>query len=169
MTIEEVKKFLKRIDMNYQTNLSEDKDIVREWHTDLKNYSNEDLDKSLNEYMKSNYASIPPKRWALLNDLKTIEQKEALKDIYETCIFCGKKVPSLEYKKHHGRCLDIAYLIKNGKKFLNKDWNKEQFYKMNDAELEDKVIKMQLIVYDKTTNLQEKAMLEIYLKRIKAI
>ena len=68
MTIEEVKKFLKRIDMNYQTNLSEDKDIVREWHTDLKNYSNEDLDKSLNEYMKSNYASIPPKRWALLND-----------------------------------------------------------------------------------------------------
>jgi hypothetical protein len=166
MDTEQVKEFLKRIDMNYQTNWSEDKEIILEWYRDLKDYSIADVNKSFNNYMKSTYSNIPPKRWAILNNIKTIEEKDRLQHIHTFCQLCRKKVDMYEYDKHYGRCLDIDYLIRNGKKFLNKNWEKEQFYKLSDIDLQDKVLKMQKLVYENTTNKKEKAMLEEYLKKV---
>lgn len=166
MTLDEVIEFLKRIDINYQTSLSEDKDIVKEWFIDLKKYQGTDVNESLNNYMKSNYSNVIPKRWAILSSIKTIEEKDRLKTLNTICPFCKNKINMYEYEKHYGRCLDIDFLIRNSEKYLNKKLDKENINKLSKIDLEDKVIKMQKIVYDKTTNKSEKSMIEKYLKNI---
>ena len=166
MDTEQVKEFLKRIDINYQTNWSDNKDIILEWYKDLKNYDLEDVNKSLNYYMKSNYASIPPKRWAILNQIKTTEQKERQNNLITKCQLCGKSMNMNLYDNHYSKCLDIEFLVKSAKKWLDKDITKEELESLSKIDIEDKVLKMQKYIYKNTDNQFEKQHLEIYLRKV---
>lgn len=168
MNKNEVKDLLSLIDRVYKTNYSLDKDIINDWYKVLKNYDLKDINNSLNYYME-NYTEYPPKVYNLTKGYSTIENKGLLSNAKTRCQLCNKEIYMVDYDKHYSRCLDIEYLIKNGKKYLDKNWSKEQFYSLNDIELEDKVIKMQKVVYENTNNSFEKNMLEKFLKRIGVI
>jgi hypothetical protein len=104
------------------------------------------------EYLKFHFKI--PEQNVIASDVELMPKSEL--DNFEKT---GKLNDYLNFEKND-------YLIRNGKKFLNKNWEKEQFYKLSDIDLQDKVLKMQKLVYENTTNKKEKAMLEEYLKKV---
>lgn len=167
MTVNNVKELLHRIDINYQTNFSRERETLDEWYKDLKNYDYFDVDKALDNHMKySPYRNIAPKKWVLLQELRTIKQKESIKNIEEVCPFCLRNIKEEKFEKHYSRCLSIDFIDRNVKKYLNKKINYEKYFNMSEKELNDYFNKIAKIVYEKTKNPTEKFCLERYLKNV---
>ena len=155
---------LKRIDLNYNTNYYDNKPIIEEWYKDLIKYDYEDVNNSLDRYMKYDNSIYPPKRSVILRGLKTREQKDRENNLKTICPFCYRTVHMKEFNHHYGRCLDLEFIEKNVKKYLGKDIDYDKYYEMSDEELEKQIIKISKIVYDKTTNDAMKNYIKKYLE-----
>jgi hypothetical protein len=149
MTIKECTDILKTIDLTYNVSYSIDEEYIKDWYKDLKNYDFNDVCNSLENHLKSNYSNIPPKKWSLLNSLKTIENKEKLKYIKTTCRFCKKNISMEEFEKHYSRCQDIDFIEKNVKEYLNQQIIREDYYIMSDEDLKRRFDKIAKIVMEK--------------------
>lgn len=155
---------LKRIDLNYNTNYYDNKPIIEEWYKDLIKYDYEDVDKALDRYMKFDNSIYPPKRNAILRGLKTKEQKFRESNLRTICPLCFRNVQINDFNNHYGRCLDLEFIEKNVKKYLDKSIDYDKYYNMSDDDLEKQVIKISKIIYEKTTNEAMKNYIKKYLE-----
>lgn len=156
MTKEETKEILKKIDLTYHTNFLKNSSYVSEWHKELKNYEFQDVYNKLEEHMRSNFSNDIPKLYFLTKGLKTPEEKEKLSNTTEICPFCKNKVNLSEFKEHYENCMDIDYIRRNVKKFLNQDINLLEYYSMSREEVLKRVDRIMSIVYKRTNNEFEK-------------
>jgi hypothetical protein len=160
MTNSEIMELFKKIDVHYNTKYSENKEMVVEWTKYLKKYSAKEVFNSFEYYLKY-YPTNPPRMYNLINDLKTLEQKVQEENIKTICPYCRESVTMSEYNHHYGRCLDIEYIEKNVKKYLNQQIIRDDYYKMSDEDLKlrlDKVARM--IIKESPDSLEAK-----YLKK----
>lgn len=127
---------LKNIDINYNTNLN-NRDILDDWYKDFKDYDIDDVLNELEIYKKNNY-NYAPKKWQILNNLKTIEQKEKESHLKIQCPFCKRYTSAIDYGKHYGRCLDLDYLDKLCFKALGYHFDKDTMYNLDDFTFKNK-------------------------------
>jgi len=164
MNIQEIKELLKKIDIHYNTRYLENKDLIKEWEKYLKKYNKKDIFNKLEKYLKSEFSNNAPKLYYLINGVKTIEQKQQLSNLYTMCNYCNKKISMEEYEKHHSKCLDIEFIERNVKKYLNQQIVRDDYLKMNDNDLKLRFNKIAKIVIEKSTNQKEVKFLKKYLK-----
>lgn len=164
MNIQEIKELLKKIDIHYNTKYLENKDLIKEWEKYLKKYNKKDIFNKLENYLKSEFNNNAPKLYYLINGVNTIEQKHQLSNLHTMCNYCNKIVSMEEYEKHHSKCLDIEFIERNVKKYLNQQIVRDDYLKMNDNDLKLRFNKIAKIVIEKSNNQQEVKFLKKYLK-----
>lgn len=161
MQINEVKSILKTIDLVYNTEYENSKDMVEHYYKYLKEYDNEDINLRLSNYIQSS-EKFPPKVYDLIHGLLTLKDKETLKGIREQCPYCKNLIKTEEFKEHYENCMDIDYIKRSAKKYLNQDIDLLKYYSMTRSEVLEKVDQMMKIVYQKTENKFEKNCLKKY-------
>lgn len=113
MNEDEVYKLLERVRVYYQ-HLSRSDDLLDEWYKILKDYSANEVENTLNEYLsiEKNRSRIPMPQ-DLTQGLLTIQQKKKkFNSNYSVrCNLCGKEMPLAHYNSHYDKCLSIMYLI----------------------------------------------------------
>ena len=162
MTKEETKEILKKIDITYQTDFLKNQNYVSEWYKELKNYDYEDVYGRLEEHLRSNFSNSIPKLYFLTKGLKTPKEKENLSNLQEKCPFCKNLIKIEEFKEHYENCMDIDYIKRSAKKYLNQDIDLLKYYSMARSEVLEKVDQMMKVVYQKTNNEFEKKCIKKY-------
>jgi hypothetical protein len=122
MIEEQTKKLLKRIKANYPSFRNDNEDVIKEWHTRLKNYLYEDIDYSLDRYLEADNQEAPRVN-SITYGIKTIkEQNQEIVGIFY-CSSCHKGFQSLiEANECYERDRTIAYITKMCKLFgINAD------------------------------------------------
>lgn len=152
MNIREVKEFIERIDMHYNTDHSKDEKYIKEWFKELKKYDKEDVERMLEEHLKSNFSNVPPKLYYLIKDLKTPEQKIKMENIITNCTNCGKKLKLIDFDTHMDRCLKVSFIKRNVKEYLNQEINEEDYFNMSEVDIQKRWEKIANIVINKTDN-----------------
>lgn len=142
MTIEDTKKLIKKIKMFrpfFQTGNStrEDDTFAKEWFKILEPYSSIDINTNLEIYFKnSNNFGKTPEPFQLIHGCVTEKEKIKLNDknsIRVRCPICGKVFGLSVLDDHYGRCSSIDYLVKNQKKYFDKDVSEETIQKLFEA------------------------------------
>lgn len=164
MTKDETKEILKKIDVTYQTNYMRNEMYVVEWYKELKNFDFEDVYTRLEEHMRSNFSNSVPKLYFLTKGLKTPEEKERMSNLLEYCPLCKAKVKLENFDEHYENCMDIDYIRKNVKKYLDQEIILSDYYSMSREDIKKRVDKIMKIVYQKTDNQFEKNCLRKYFK-----
>lgn len=156
---------LKNIDINYNTNLN-NRDILDDWYKDFKDYDIDDVLNELEKYKKNNY-NYAPKKWQILNNLKTIEQKQIERNIRLQCPFCKRYIDGEKFDNHYDRCLKLEFLDILCLKVKGEHFNKESKSHLTDYELKN-VYENTIIRYkDYITNEKVIRCLEKYFGRDK--
>lgn len=131
MTIDETKKFLRRIKSHYQEFVIDD--FKREeWHDELKKYDYEDVNKKFEEHLRSEtYGDQIPKLYFLTRYLTPLDKKSIEIVHYANCPLCEKNMNHKELESHYARCSAINYIERQSKKYYGKELqNKETLYSM---------------------------------------
>lgn len=119
MTIRETNEFMERIKSHYQEFIIDDFKI-KEWHRELSNYDAEDVNKKLEEHLKSEvYGDQIPKLYFLTKYLIPTNVKG--KTVHHTveCQLCGQSVFDDDYDKHYKRCSSSTTIVRDLKKYFN--------------------------------------------------
>ncbi len=154
MTLNEVSDIVDKIKVhrpNFCYGYSREKadKLKLEWYRVLEDYECHDVDKKLDEYLKSeNNQGRYPDAFYLIKYLKTQTEKAMTSKNYVRCSSCGKVVDLKQYEKHHDRCLSIEYLCKMSRNYFQKNLDKEKLFKLSDAEFEEKYWKFCEKLYD---------------------
>ena len=138
MTIQETNSFLKRIKQHYQDFII-DSTKVEEWYKVLKDYSYEDVNKKLEEHLRSeNFGNQIPKVYFLTKYLT--KEKDKIKSKADSllvrCSLCGKVIKYSEYQNHIDRCNSVEYLNLQSKKMFGKEINKDKYREMDDEQFD---------------------------------
>ena len=96
--------------------------------------------------------------------LKTPEEKERMSNLLEYCPLCKAKVKLENFDEHYENCMDIDYIRKNVKKYLDQEIILSDYYSMSREDIKKRVDKIMKIVYQKTDNQFEKNCLKKYFK-----
>ena len=166
MTIKEATKFMERIKQHYQEFII-DEYKIEEWFNDLQHYSYEDVNKKLDEHLRSErYGEYIPKLHFLLSSLimEKDKGKDWLKEAEIKCNICGRVMKYYDYDNHFARHLSVDYIAKQYLKYKNEEIDKEKFLKMDDEEFEIKYDKILKFVYENTNDEEEKDMIRNYFK-----
>ena len=108
MELKDVKLILKRIQSYYSSFIIDDFK-TKEWYNELKKFDYDDVNKKLEEHMRSaDYGTYEPKLFYLTKYLKTKEEKEAKTDYYCSCTICGKYFKLLFYLQMVPQHSDLA-------------------------------------------------------------
>lgn len=112
MTKAETLKFLQKISGTYPNQFFVTDDVKNAWSDLLEPYDVEDLEKRLDEYIKSDYDK-PPQLPTLIRHLETLEDKRTKgTDCTIYCDLCGKAMSFKKYQSsHRDKCLLINSLI----------------------------------------------------------
>lgn len=112
MTKAETLKYLQKISGTYPNQFFVTEDVKNAWCDILEPYDVEDLEKRLDEYIKSDYDK-PPQLPTLIRHLETLEDKRTKgTDCIIYCDLCGKAMSFNNYKNNHrDKCLLITTLI----------------------------------------------------------
>lgn len=105
-------KLLKKISGTYPNQFFVTEDVENAWSELLEPYDYVDLEKRLDEYIKSDYDK-PPQLPTLIRHLETLEDKRTKgTDCIIYCDLCGKAMSFNNYKNNHrDKCLLIQSLI----------------------------------------------------------
>ena len=126
MELKDVKTILNRIKVNYPTFVNDDY-TRSEWYNELKDYSLNDVMEKLEQHFRSEqYVNSIPKVYFLTKYLKKEKEKGINKKYVISCSICGKHITNDEMEEHYKRCNSIDYLIRNSKKYFNKQLNREK-------------------------------------------
>ena len=162
MTIEDTKEFMKRIKQHYQE-FSVDNYKIDEWYRELKNYDLEDLDRKLEDHLKSEqWGQSIPKLYFLTKYLMTSEEKKSTKTFLVSCPNCQKVINYNNWDKHIERCNSVEYLNKQSIRFFGKEIDRDKYMTMSDENFEEKYLMTLDLIKEKGNDEVEK-------KRIKNI
>lgn len=164
MNDNEIKEFLEKIDIHYGTDYAKNKNLVIEWKKQLKKYASKDVFRKLEEHLRGDFSNIPPKLYFLIKDLKTPEEQIELDALSEQCKFCGEFVKLMEFDKHYERCMDIDFIERNVKKYLNTQIIRSDYYEMSDEDIKKRFEKIAKVVMEKSENKYEINAIKMYFK-----
>lgn len=159
MTLKETKEFMERI-KTYYPNFMIDDFTVKEWNSQLKDYSYQDISEKFSEHLKSEeYGNYVP-RINFLTKYLTKEKEKGNNNadkIYTNCNLCGKSLLLSEYETHFHKCSSIGYVMKQYKKYKGKDLNREKLENASE-EMLDKFYNeiLQMVYDDSNTSKDEK-------------
>lgn len=147
MTIKETRSFLERIKVYYPTFAIDDY-ITEEWHSQLKDYSAQDVNERFNQHLKhEEYSKYIPKISFLTNYLLKENEKDSqrLKQLRCICSLCKRSVPVVDYQEHYRKCNSIDYIIRQIKKYKNLDVKWKDVEELTDEKFNN--------LYEKVLNL----------------
>lgn len=134
----EIAKLFNRIKNHYNTFTTSDEKID-EWYRFLKDYSSEDVNGRLDEYLKCEYDNAP----LCMSLTKNIEKQNIGETSWVTeCDICKEKITIYnddmeEYEKHRRRCSKIDFIDRIVFKYKEQHIASVKYYEMSDEELED--------------------------------
>lgn len=163
MEKKQVIKFMQRIKSHYQEFIIDDFKID-EWYKELKDYSEEDVNKKLDNHLNSEqYGEQIPKIHFLTKYLTKIQDKNKQLIGSKQCHICYKMIDINEFEKHFDRCSSVDYLNRRNLQYFNKIIDKEKYMNMEQKEFDEKYNKMCYYIYEHTQDPREKYCLEHYL------
>lgn len=113
--------FMERIKSHYQEFVIDDFKI-KEWHKELCKYDVDDVNKKLEEHLKSEvYGDQIPKLYFLTKYLIPTDVKGKVKHNMLECTLCGQSIFDDDFDKHYARCLASLTITKDLKKYFNLD------------------------------------------------
>lgn len=134
MTLTETRNFMERIKFYYQEFVI-DNPKVEEWHKQLKDYNNQEVNDKFEEHLKSEEYGHQIPRIGFLTKYLIKESEKPLNNantIRVKCSQCGKGMPLTEFDKHMERCNSVEYLNFISQKLYNKELDKEKYRNMDD-------------------------------------
>ena len=158
MTLTETKNFMERIKFYYQEFVI-DNLKVEEWHRQLKDYNNQEINDKFEEHLNNEqYCNLIPRIGFLTKYLIKEKDKIANKSnsIRVKCNLCGKGMFLNEYDKHIERCNSVEYLNLQSLRFTDKELDKEKYRQMSDEEFNKVYDKVLNKILETTTDEEEK-------------
>ena len=164
MTIKEATTFMERIKQHYQDFII-DEYKIKEWYKDLQYYNFDEVNKKLDEHLRSEkYGEYIPKLHFLLMYLVKEEDKDKdwLLEKNVRCGMCGKIMNYYDYEEHYKRHSSIEYIKQQYLKYKNEEIDTEKLFNMDNAEFNKKYDKILEFVLENTEDKEEKERIEKY-------
>ena len=145
MTKKEISNLFTRISNHYSM-FTRSEEKIEEWYRFLKDYSSEDVNRRLDEYLKCEYDQPP----LCMSLTKNIEKQNIGKTSWVTeCGICKQRITIYdndfeEYEKHFRKCSMIDFIDRMSVKFRQQHISSVKYYQMSDEELQknyDKIMK----------------------------
>lgn len=162
MNKSEVKKVLDYLELNY-SDFKVTKDLFDMWLDELQQYDYEDVMNKLKQMLGTGrYINTPPVLVSITNGLTAKNKKLDWKKQVVMCHICGKAFncnkdySCPELKEHEDRCASIRYVIKQTKKWFNKDISRAELWAMSKEEFDERYDKLLHYIYEHTDNKDEK-------------
>lgn len=128
--------FMNRIKSHYQEFIVDDFKI-KEWYKELSKFDLEDVNKKLDEHLKSSeYGEYIPKLFFLTKYLIPSEDKGKIKHYVVKCQLCNCDIPDSEYDDHYRRCSSANTIVRDMKLYFNSKADYQQLMLMNPVEFE---------------------------------
>ena len=162
MTKKETTEFMERIKSHYQEFFIDDFKI-NEWHKELSKYDYEDVNKKLEEHLKSSeYGESIPKLYFLTKYLTPIEDKGKIKHYTILCNLCGYEIPDNEYNSHYKKCSSAKTIVRDFKKYFNLNVRYKDLMALSDEKFELAYQKYlnKMLESDKLSTLRKKIILK---------
>lgn len=132
MTVQETNLFLKRIKQYYNDFIIDDFK-VEEWYKQLKDYDVQDINNRLDKHLKSEtYGDYPPKLNYIVMGLTKAKDKGVIKEYFVICNNCGETLNYNDYEEHYRKCSAVDYVIREIKKYSNKEVTRKQLLDLDD-------------------------------------
>lgn len=158
----EVKQILDYLELNYK-DFRVSKEMFEMWLEELQQYDYDDTINKVKQLISTgHYISTPPHLVAITNGLSKIDKKLDWSKQVVLCRNCNKGFNtdnngySKELKEHEERCNSINYVIKQTKKWFNKDLTRGELWAMSKEEFDTRYDKLLHYIYENTTNPVEK-------------
>lgn len=146
MTRNEVDNLLDKIRLYRQffishlKNRNELQAFADEWFRILEPYDAEDINENLDKFlMNEDNLSKNPDVYQLIKRTLKITEKKKKGRIYTRCMFCGKEI-DYAFDDHEDRCRSVIYISKICNRYLGKNIESEELYKMSKGRFEKKYI-----------------------------
>lgn len=155
--------FMERIKQHYQEFII-DEYKLNEWHNILKDYEYEDVNKKLDEHLRSEQnGQYVPKVMFLTKYLTKIGEKQTASNFIVTCPLCMKAINYANFTKHYDRCSSTNFLIENSIKYFNKNLNYQKLMEAEEEQFETYYYNFCKELVDKVQNEDLKRGLQSYL------
>ena len=167
MTRLEVDKLLNTVDLNYKNYF---KGPINEfsdyWYEYLYQYDFIEVEKKLRDCMSMDqFQYQPPTLEYLIKDLVKIQDKVDFNKTFIYCQFCNRIFNSIEtLHKHEDRCRSVRYIVRQYKKYFNREVNKRELYEMSDEDFDEKYDKLLRFIEQHTTDEKEKKVIGFIFK-----
>lgn len=147
MTKKEISNLFTRISNHYSM-FTRSEEKIEEWYRFLKDYSSEDVNRRLDEYLKCEYDQ-PPLCLSLTKGIEKIKKSDEDDSWTTRCDICKQKITIYnndmeEYEKHFRRCSMIDFIDRMSVEFRQQHIASVKYYQMSDEELQknyDKIMK----------------------------
>ena len=129
-----------RIKNHYNTFTTGD-EKVDEWYRFLKDYSSEDVNKRLDEYLSYEYENAPL-CMSLTKGIEKIKKSDEDDSWVTECDICKEKIriygnDMSEFDKHYRKCQKIDFIDRIVFRYKGQHIASVKYYQMNDEELEE--------------------------------
>lgn len=158
MIKQEINKLLHFIDDNYSNNfIQKNSNFMATWESELSQYDYDDVLNKFKEYAKNdNYGKIPTLYMLISGLSKTSNKVDFTKQVIY-CDLCHRAFNGYEEQlKHKEKCLSIDYVIKQSKKWFNKELTRKELWEMPTQKFEDRYNKLLKYIYEHTIDSEEK-------------
>lgn len=163
MTIKETRDFMERIKQHYQE-FTIDNYKIDEWFKELKDYNYDDVNKKLEEHLRSeNYGSVIPKVYFLTKHLTKEKDKGKVEELIVRCSICGKIIKYKDFQEHMDRCNSVEFINLKSKKLFGKEIDKDRYRTMDNEEFDKIYNKLLEKILQTSKNKKEIERIENYM------
>ena len=166
MTKLEVDELVNLIDISYRGFVKDPVGMSNLYLKTLYQYDCEDVIKKLKNCMAmEQFQFQPPTIDYLIRDLTKNQDKVDFNKTFIYCQFCKRIFNSIEVlHKHEDRCRSVRYIVRQYKKYLNREVNKRELYEMSDEDFDEKYDKLLRFIEQHTTDEKEKKVIGFIFK-----
>lgn len=133
----ETTNFMERIKSHYQEFIIDDFK-VKEWYKELQNYDAEDVNRKLDEHLRSEvYGENIPKLYFLTKYLTPSKDKGKVVHKKIICNKCGYSFWDTEYDQHLQRCIEVHTVMRDMKKHYQMKLNYHDLMALSDERFEE--------------------------------
>lgn len=131
---------------------------LNEWSTITSEYDKTDVFKKTKELMATEeYRKTPPTIYYITRALTKVNDKIDFSQRVYYCSQCNRAFNSYEdMLKHEDRCRSVNYVIRNTKKYFNKEYSRKELFDLTDDEFEERYNKLLVNILRVSTNEDEK-------------